>query len=185
MEHFEEYAIDPALPGVLTEETPEALEQDFHEHEERTEEAPSTDDPGRGYLREMGSVRLLNRQGEIDLARRMGRRTLRFRKSLSRSPLIWRSALALSEEAQKDRIRMEDFVDLGPPDDDERDKARAQAVRRLNGLARQQEAFLDLKRRIASTPERYVNVRAKLAAELPRLQVQCGRQLRSIPFNAA
>src|SRR6516164_6053993 len=53
-------------------------------------EAPSTDDPVRVYLREMGSVRLLNRQGEIVLAKRMEHGKLRARKSLSRSPLVWR-----------------------------------------------------------------------------------------------
>src|SRR5436309_892879 len=127
MEHFEEYAIDPALPGVLTDEAPEPLEADFQEHEERVEEAPSTDDPVRVYLREMGSVRLLSRQGEIDLARRMERGTLRLRKSLSRSPLVWGRALALYEDARQDEVRIEDFVELGPPDDDARDKARAEA----------------------------------------------------------
>src|SRR4051794_17175564 len=116
MEHFEEYAIDPARPGVLTEETHETLETDLHEHEERVEEAPSTDDPVRVYLREMGSVRLLNRQGEIDLARRMERGTFRLRKSLSRSPLVWRSALALYEDARQDKLRVEDFAELGAPD---------------------------------------------------------------------
>src|SRR6266436_6817145 len=107
MEHFEEYVLDPALPpGIAindTSEGPELLETDFQEHqehEERVEESAFTDDPVRVYLRQMGSVRLLNRQGEIDLARRMERGNLRLKKSLSRSPLVWRSALALYEDAR-------------------------------------------------------------------------------------
>src|SRR3954449_3133228 len=105
MEHFEEYAIDPARPGVLTEETHEPLETDLHEHEERVEEAPSTDDPVRVYLREMGSVRLLNRQGEIDLARRMERGKMRMHKYISRSPLVWQTVLALSDGVRDGVVR--------------------------------------------------------------------------------
>lgn len=52
------------------------------------EESVYTDDPVRTYLREMGAISLLTRQGEVDLARRMERGRLRVRKVLSRSPLV-------------------------------------------------------------------------------------------------
>src|SRR5579864_1799604 len=81
-------------PGEFAESE---LHDDFgaQPHEE---ESSSTDDPVRVYLREMGSVRLLNRQGEIVLARRMERGTLRRRKALSRCSLIWEGVLAVYED---------------------------------------------------------------------------------------
>ena len=55
---------------------------------------PSADDPVRVYLREMGSVSLLTRQGEVELARRMERGKRRVRKVLSRSRLVAEPRLA-------------------------------------------------------------------------------------------
>src|SRR5690348_1171940 len=99
MEQFEEYVVDPArsLEIAVDEHADHAElpETDFHEQQDLAEGTASTDDPVRVYLREMGSVRLLSRQGEIDLARRMERGNLRMRKALSRSPLVWSCVLAL------------------------------------------------------------------------------------------
>jgi len=52
------------------------------------EESIYTDDPVRVYLREMGAVPLLTREGEVDLARRMERGKLRMQKAISRSALV-------------------------------------------------------------------------------------------------
>lgn len=183
MERFEEYVVDPALTlGSLETETSEL---DFQEHEEHTEEPASTDDPVRVYLKEMGSIRLLNRQAEIDLARRMERGNLRLRKALSRSPLVWRSVLELHEDVRKGKVRLEDFVALGAPDDPARENARVDLARRLARLARLHGDFLGLQQRIVSTPKRCVHIRARLLGELPRLQVRCSWEIRNIPFKAA
>src|SRR6516162_2376165 len=123
MERFEEHISEPAgARGIRLEETPEFLETDFHEElygqgpEEHVDEAVSTDDPVRVYLREMGSVRLLNREGEITLARRMERGKVRARKSISRSPLVWREALATLQRVRTGEVRLEDTVELGMQD---------------------------------------------------------------------
>jgi len=68
----------------------------FHPEEVQEEEFPAqqaeesiyTDDPVRVYLREMGAVPLLTREGEVNLARRMERGKLRMQKSISRSALV-------------------------------------------------------------------------------------------------
>ncbi len=54
----------------------------------RVEESIYTDDPVRVYLREMGAVPLLTREGEVNLARRMERGKLRMQKAISRSALV-------------------------------------------------------------------------------------------------
>src|SRR6476661_1454685 len=111
MEHLQEYLADEPALGILhEEELLEAESQEHHEPEEHVEGSASTDDPVRVYLREMGSVRLLNRQGEIDLAKRMERGRLRMRKPLSRSPLVWQTVLALSDGVRDGTVRLADFV---------------------------------------------------------------------------
>ena len=93
MERFDEFAVDTAGSlGVTVDESHESAESHDHhaheQHEEHVEESVYTDDPVRVYLREMGSVSLLNRQGEIDLATRMERGKLLMRKAISRSPMV-------------------------------------------------------------------------------------------------
>src|ERR1700721_3019033 len=132
MERTEEYEFDSAGSlGTAVDQSVEFLETDLAEHEHLGAESVYTDDPVRVYLREMGSVRLLNRQGEIDLARRMERGKLLMRKALSRSPLVWKSVLALHEEVRKGDARLEDFMEMGGADDDARSSARHEANRRF------------------------------------------------------
>src|SRR5438132_2908946 len=61
-----------------------------------------TNDPVRMYLREMGTVPLLTREGEIELAKRIERGQSAVRKALSRSPLVIREILALEETLARD-----------------------------------------------------------------------------------
>jgi RNA polymerase primary sigma factor len=186
MERFEEHALDAGLPpGNLEHETSEFLDPHFHEQEEAPDGSASTDDPVRVYLREMGSVRLLNRQGEIDLARRMERGTLRRRKALSRCSLIWQSALALYEDVRKGTVRLEDFIELNTPDDAAQERALKQVLRNFGRLARRVQDFTELKAKIATTPKRHTLVHSKLTSQLARLQVDCSQELRTIPFNVA
>src|ERR1044071_8213353 len=109
MEQFEEYLIEPVAPHAL--EGEESHEHDLHEHES-AEGHSFTDDPVRVYLREMGSVGLLKRQGEIDLARRMERGRFRTQKALSRAPVVWRHALEMYENARKGVLQLEEIIEL-------------------------------------------------------------------------
>src|SRR6202035_1736807 len=69
-----------------------------------------TNDPVRMYLREMGSVPLLTREGEIELAKRIERGQAAVRKSLSRSPLVIREILALAETISQDPSAVRDIL---------------------------------------------------------------------------
>ena len=164
------------------EHEPEHEHEHEHEHGHPAEEAVSTDDPVRVYLREMGSVRLLSRQGEVDLARRMERGKHRLHKALSRSPLTWRTALDLHENVRRDLVRLNDYVELGGAEDAE--ERRQEITRLMAEFAKQHARLADFRHKLEATPERYTHVRATLAGKLCRAQVQCGRALRAIPFNA-
>ncbi len=177
--------MDASAPFGMADDS-EFLETENHsEAHEEASESVSTDDPVRVYLREMGSVRLLSRQGEIDLAQRMERGKLRMEKPLSRSPLVWRRVLALYEEARQGATRLEEFAEIGGQDSDARESARADVTRRLAKFARAINALTEMEHKIASTPKRHVNLRAKLERKLPRLKVKASQALRNVPFDAA
>ena len=82
---FEE--VDEASEDVELDLTPGALEK--------------TNDPVRMYLREMGTVPLLTREGEVEIAKRIERGQNRVLKALSRSPIVIRELLALGEDLEK------------------------------------------------------------------------------------
>jgi RNA polymerase primary sigma factor len=186
MEHLHEYLVEESVLGIAPEEGGEPLDSESHEHEEHLEEAASTDDPVRVYLREMGSVRLLNKQGEIDLARRMERGKLRARKALSRSPLAWNLVLALRERVRSGEIRLQEAVEVGATDDDAAEKRlRASLMRAFTRFADAYQAVRELEVKIESMPERYAHARAKAARHVVRLRIRLSQRLREIPFQAA
>src|SRR5579859_3952441 len=80
-------------------------------HAHPAEESIYTDDPVRVYLREMGAVPLLTREGEVNLARRMERGKLRMQKAISRSALVQLAILELAEHLKKNPDDLDNMVD--------------------------------------------------------------------------
>ena len=75
MEQFENFSTDSVTDttlGMGVDESPEFFDAE-QPAEDSAIESPFTDDPVRVYLREMGSVSLLTRKDEIDLAQKMER----------------------------------------------------------------------------------------------------------------
>lgn len=87
-------------------------------------EAGRTDDPVRLYLREMGSVELLSREGEIEIAKRIeaGRATLI--GAICESPFTMQAIVAWWDALQQDQMLLRDIIDIestysqGPSDDE-------------------------------------------------------------------
>ncbi len=77
-----------------------------------TEKLDRTDDPVRMYLREMGSVELLSREGEIAIAKRIeaGRNTMI--QGLCESPLTFQAITIWHDELLSEDILLRDVIDL-------------------------------------------------------------------------
>jgi RNA polymerase primary sigma factor len=69
-----------------------------------------TNDPVRLYLREMGTVPLLSREGEVEIAKRVEHGQRVILKALSRSPLVVREILSIGEQLKKGQISIRDVV---------------------------------------------------------------------------
>lgn len=76
-----------------------------------------TTDPVRMYMREMGSVELLTRESEIEIAKRIEDGLRHMIQAISSSPGIIGDILNLATEVENDRLRVDDLVD-GFLDDD-------------------------------------------------------------------
>ena len=122
----EDYPGGRELDDLLTElDTAgvEILEEPKAEFDKKVEEAEEpgeldlvqelndkTNDPVRMYLREMGSVPLLTREGEIELAKRIERGQAAVRKAISRSALVIREILAMPETLREDPTVIRDVL---------------------------------------------------------------------------
>jgi RNA polymerase primary sigma factor len=185
MERFEDYIADTiGSTGIAVEDAVELHDAEFPEQESGREDSVSTDDPVRVYLREMGAVRLLSRQGEITLARRMERGKLLMHKALSRSPLVWRRTLEFNEMVRRDKDSADEFIEYASVDDDVRASIRNDVSRRLAKFARAYQRLTELEAKLAATPQRHTNLRAKLTGEILRWRVRCSQEVRQIPFRA-
>ncbi|HXK25379.1 MAG TPA: RNA polymerase sigma factor RpoD [Myxococcota bacterium] len=103
------------------------------------DDAP-TNDPVRVYLREMGQVSLLTREGEVEIARRIEQGEHDQERAILGTAFGVRQVLAIAEELRRNRIELADVVDgiddpepLHTPDERRRDFfAKTTRIRRLD-----------------------------------------------------
>jgi len=100
-----------------------------------TEKLDRTDDPVRMYLREMGSVELLSREGEIAIAKRIeaGRNTMIL--GLCESPLTFQAITIWREELLNEDILLRDVIDLEATFGDQMDEDGVERVIGSTGTA--------------------------------------------------
>jgi RNA polymerase primary sigma factor len=77
-----------------------------------SEPADRTDDPVRMYLREMGSVELLSREGEIAIAKRIEAGREAMIAGLCESPLTFQAIIIWREELEAGKVLLRDIIDL-------------------------------------------------------------------------
>jgi RNA polymerase primary sigma factor len=109
--------IDLSEEGDPASEPSGEIESDLEADEEidinfKQEALDSTNDPVRLYLREMGSVPLLTRQEEVDIAKRFEQGRLRVLMAISRSPLVIQEVIAAGRDLAQGSRSIKDFVVL-------------------------------------------------------------------------
>jgi RNA polymerase primary sigma factor len=166
----------------------EVQDEDFH-GAQQVEESIYTDDPVRVYLREMGSVPLLTREGEVSLARKMERGKLRMQKAISRSPLIQTTVYEFAELVRKGAEDVDSYIDFPPSEIEE---GSAADIKRRNEIAELFLAYLAASKKLQQTIDKHAAVpstnkklRKKWNGKVLRGMVELSRAFRNIPFNLA
>ena len=114
-----EKPLPPTTKGIVTiDGTIEEKEMDQREEVQADIVAAAsgivdkTNDPVRMYLREMGTVKLLDRQGEVEIAKRIEKGERRVYKALSQNRIILEEILKIYESAKKDTRVIKEMIDL-------------------------------------------------------------------------
>jgi RNA polymerase primary sigma factor len=98
-----------------------------------------TNDPVRLYLREMGVVPLLTREGEVAIAKRIERGQIKTNKAISRSPIAVAELIKMGEELQELKLNIREVVTFSEQaelagEEDKADEYRQWTVEGINGL---------------------------------------------------
>src|SRR3989475_628065 len=144
-----------------------------------------TNDPVRMYLREMGTVPLLTREGEVAIAKRIERGQLVVLKTITRSPIVLKEMLAIGEELRKGTRSIKEIVQF---DDEElteekiENKTR-QVLKVIDKIEKLYQLALKQAVKLENTPKAQKRgyLRAKYA--LARTRIQMSELVRSIDFN--
>lgn len=114
----------------------ESLEDDDLDLDLSAGALDKSNDPVRLYLREMGIVPLLTREGEVTIAQRIERGQIKTRKAISRSPIAVERLIKLGEELEKGKASIRDTVNFSEQADIslEEDKAEEYLRWTLEGI---------------------------------------------------
>ncbi len=144
-----------------------------------------TNDPVRMYLREMGTVPLLTREGEVAIAKRIERGQMLVLKTISRSPIVLKELLEIGEELRKGTRSIKKIVQF---DDEELTEGKIenktrQTLRILDKIEKLYQTALKQTTKLENTPKskKHAYLRAKYA--LARTRIQVSQLVRSIDFN--
>ena len=112
-----------------------------------------TNDPVRMYLREMGTVPLLTREGEVEIAKRIERGQNRVLKAISRSPIVIREIVALGEDLKRGVRNVKEVVIFDEEElTEDVVQARVRAtVARIEALIKHQKKIIGFEEK-AATP---------------------------------
>jgi len=196
---FERYGIDiyedaaaakAARASVDATETPEAETKEEPAIEDSELDLTpgmleKTNDPVRMYLREMGTVPLLTREGEVAIAKRIERGQNLVLKTITRSPLVLKELLNVGEDLRKGTRSIKEIVQF---DDEEltEEKIEAKTKKTLKVLEKIARYYLEcmkqaarLERMPRSRKRAYVRAKYSVA----RIRIEMSNLSRSIEFN--
>jgi RNA polymerase primary sigma factor len=180
------------VAGIEILEEPKDFEKKLDETEEVIDlELPAgvgekINDPVRMYLREMGTVPLLTREGEVEIARRIERGQTTVLKSLSRAPLAIQEIIVMGEEMARGTLSARDVVLIADPmlTDEVIDEKQQEFVVHIEEIGKQYRRILQARQKLQAIPRtmKPKQYRRQLW-ELGRLMVRVSRLARQLKLQ--
>jgi RNA polymerase primary sigma factor len=148
-----------------------------------------TNDPVRMYLREMGTVPLLTREGEVEIAKRIERGQMRVLKAISRSPIVIREIAALGEDLKRGVRNIKEVVIF-----DEEELTEEVVLTRVKATVVRTDTLVKHQKKIALLDEKLAAIapgnKAKMKEArrlrwtIAREKVQVSRIVRELKYTA-
>jgi len=179
--------------GIEILEEPKDFERKLDEGDELVDlELPAglgekVNDPVRMYLREMGTVPLLTREGEVEIARRIEHGQNTAIKSLSRAPLVIQEIISLGDQMERDLISARDVVQIADPmlTDELVEEKRLEFAQSIEDISRHYRKILQCRQKLQAVPRgmKPKQYRRQLW-EIGRLVIRTSRLVRAVKFQS-
>src|SRR6266850_2091889 len=144
-----------------------------------------TNDPVRMYLREMGTVPLLTREGEVTIAKRIERGQLVVMKSITRSPIVIKELIAVGDDLRKGVRSIKEIVQF---DDEELTEEKIanktkKTLKYIDKIAKLYETALKQAAKLDKTAKSKKKPYIRAKWDVARTRVEISVAIRAIDFN--
>jgi RNA polymerase primary sigma factor len=146
-----------------------------------------TNDPVRMYLREMGTVPLLTREGEVEIAKRIERGKLAVIKSISRTPTVAKAIMLMGDQLRSGERTIRELVtfqDEELTDDRVEDRAR-EVLRQIDAVRKAWAEAQKREQKLAPVPRRDKRRYRRFRWKALRARVELSKLIRQIEFTEA
>jgi RNA polymerase primary sigma factor len=144
-----------------------------------------TNDPVRMYLREMGTVPLLTREGEVEIAKRIERGKLSVIKSITRTPTVSQKVIEMGDQLKAGGRTIRELVIFNDEEiTDERIEERTREVLRQIDVVRKARAVYDkAEEKLADTPKKDKRKYRRVRWRAMRARIAVSQSIRKIEFT--
>ena len=144
-----------------------------------------TNDPVRMYLREMGTVPLLTREGEVAIAKRIERGKLSVIKSISRTPMVTKKVLQLGDDLKNDQRTIRELVTFSDEEltDDKIEDRKREVLKQIEAVKKARVLVQKAEEKLAMVPKKDKRKHRRARWKFLEARVELSRRIREIEFT--
>jgi RNA polymerase primary sigma factor len=194
---FERYGIDvyedlstaKAALAAADAEPGETVKEEAPEAESELDLTPGTlektNDPVRMYLREMGTVPLLTREGEVAIAKRIERGQLLVLKTITRAPLILKELLQVGEDLRNGSRSIKEIVQFDDEEltEEKIEQKTKETLKQIDKIAKLYLLAMKQVQKLEKVPRSKKRPFLRARYTLARTRVEMSNRFRELDFN--
>jgi RNA polymerase primary sigma factor len=178
-------AADPSEPAEAAKEDAPSASSEDGDLDLTPGTLEKTNDPVRMYLREMGTVPLLTREGEVAIAKRIERGQLLVLKTITRAPLILKELLQVGEDLRNGSRSIKEIVQF---DDEELTEEKIEAktketLKQIDKIAKLYLLAMKLAAKLDRVPRAKKRSYLRARYAVARTRIEMSGLMRELDFN--
>ncbi len=144
-----------------------------------------TNDPVRMYLREMGTVPLLTREGEVAIAKRIERGKLSVIKSISRTPMVTKKVIQLGDDLRNDQRTIRELVIFSDEEitDEKIEDRKREVLKQIEAVKKARLGVQKTEEKLETVPKKEKRKYARARGKMLRSRIELSQRIREIEFT--
>ncbi|HEX6228404.1 MAG TPA: RNA polymerase sigma factor RpoD [Solirubrobacterales bacterium] len=144
-----------------------------------------TNDPVRMYLREMGTVPLLTREGEVAIAKRIEQGKLAVIKAISRTPMVTRKVIELGDQLKAGQRTIRELVTFSDDEltDEKIDDRAREVLKQIEAVRKARTVVQKTEEKLATVLKKEKRKYTRARWKMLRARVELSQRIREIEFT--